>query len=394
MACGGRRTSSVEGARAVLPRENAARSRGRLSPRARERLDVVASPDGNSPAQMIRVLVAVYYFPPAPVNSYRWVAMARHLRAFGVEVTILTTRSFGRSSVDQEMQVIRTGDAAASPTLRRLLGRESISESALVAPPDQAPPGLLTRLIVPDPLIVSWNPWALFAARGLLRSNAFDCFVTSTPANSTALLGPLAGRRTAWLCDLRDPWRFEDLRQPFPTAPQRYIDDRLENYVLNRAEVVTTVQSSVAEYVESRTGRPAVHVPNGWDPRQATGSLPPGAAVEPGTFRVVHTGSLSGPWGRSPRAFFVAFADAFHRMPQLRLLLAGGLGQEDLELVGQLLPPKAVRMFGYLDRAQVVALQRSADLLVADRHRAPVRVPRQDARVSGCQAANSGARRS
>src|SRR4051794_31033905 len=159
---------------------------------------------------MLHALVAVYYFPPAPVNSYRWVAMARHLRTLGIEVTILTTRSFGTSPLDSELPVVRTADAAGSAVLRRLLKRPP--DPAVAAAPDASPPGLLTRFFVPDPLVLSWNPWALAAANRLLRSGAFDCFVTSSPPLSTSLLGPVVCKRTAWLCDLRDPWRFEDLR--------------------------------------------------------------------------------------------------------------------------------------------------------------------------------------
>src|SRR4051812_42917774 len=72
---------------------------------------------------VLRVLIAAYYFPPAPVNSARWVTMSRYLQELGVDATVLTTGAFGSADVDRELKVVRTRDAARSPLLRRLLRR-------------------------------------------------------------------------------------------------------------------------------------------------------------------------------------------------------------------------------------------------------------------------------
>src|SRR4051812_36892654 len=172
------------------------------------------------PRARLRVLIATYYFPPAPVNSARWVTMSRYLRELGVDATVLTTSAFGSADVDRELKVVRTRDAAGSPLLRRLLRRGKAPTEGGVALIEKPPPRILTGTLVPDPLVAAWNPFALRAAIRLHRKASFDCFVTSSPANSTHLLGLFLRRAMPWLCDFRDPWRYEDIREPFPTRFQ------------------------------------------------------------------------------------------------------------------------------------------------------------------------------
>ena len=132
------------------------------------------------------------------------------------------------------------------------------------------------------------------------RRAGIDVVVTSTPVESGAVIGRVLSKRVAWLNDLRDPWTFESLRPEFPTAPQRALDARMERWALGGADAVTAVQHASADDLRERLGLPAVRIPNGWDPEVVPAPGPPAIAVEPGTFRIVHTGMLGGSWGRDP----------------------------------------------------------------------------------------------
>lgn len=312
----------------------------------------------------LRVLVATYYFPPAPVNSARWVTMSRYLREFGVDATVLTTSAFGSAEVDRELKVVRTRDAAGSSLLRGFLRRGKAPTDREGTVVEKPPPRILTGTLVPDPLLVAWNPFALRAATRLHRTASFDCLVTSSPANSTHLLGLILRRSMPWLCDLRDPWRYEDLREPFPTRLQDRADDWLESRVLGQANAITAVQQATCFDLQRRRNRSAFHVPNGWDPEMRPEIVAQQSWLEPRTFRIVHTGGLSGAWGRNPEHFLEAFGDLYRRNGQVRLILAGRLSQVDLDLVRRHVPAEAVTTLGYIDRAQALALQRAADLLV------------------------------
>src|SRR5690606_2218372 len=121
-----------------------------------------------------------------------------------------------------------------------------------------------------------------------------------------------------------------------------------------------------------RFGTVAATIPNGWDPRldgevaAADAPLP----REPGTFALVHTGSLTHGARRDPAPLFAApdallarDADAAAR---LRLVLAGRLTTPEAALLDAL-PPHVracVRHVGALPRAAAVRLQRDADALL------------------------------
>lgn len=317
-----------------------------------------------------RILVISYVHPPIPsVGGNRWAALATHLGRLGHEVTILTTRAYG--AVAGEHDVIRTADLNASPLLRRLLRRPALPPPGAPAiGEERSPPAILTGVLVPDAFVVSWLPAALIACRRLLRSRDYDCVVTSSPFESTHLLGLLLGeRRPPWLADFRDGWRFESLRPPFPTRPQRALDRELERRVALGADAATAATPPIAEDLERRLGAAATWVPNGWDPElepQVAAARPP--ELEPGRVNLVHTGTLSGGWGREPGPFLDALAQLRAHEPELgerlRLVLAGRARPEEDRAIAARGLQDAVRRVGQLPRAESLALQRRADALL------------------------------
>jgi glycosyltransferase involved in cell wall biosynthesis len=316
-----------------------------------------------------RILLACYHFPPLPsVGGNRWASLARHLRILGNEVVVVTTGAYGRDADDSNW-VVRTGDLNATASLRRLLRRPPL-EHGLGPSVEKAPPALLTGVLVPDAFVVSWMPFALRAARRLLSVQRFDCLITTSPFESTHVLGLALGtRRPAWLVDFRDGWTFEPLRERFPTAAQRALDHALEQRVVTSAGAVVTATSPIADDIVDRFNVPAETVVTGWDPvfdAQVASAKPP--HLESQVVNIVHTGSLSGPWGRDPFAFFDALARLKESEPlayaRLRLVLAGRLAPRDAAAIGDRGLNGVVRHVGQLQRPEAAALQRSADVLL------------------------------
>ena len=243
-----------------------------------------------------RKIVAVpYFYPPFPGAGIRWASMARHLRHQGHSVRVVATAAFGSLDDDLESGVLRVGDLRTSPVLRRLLRRDELPVAGSVAhEPPESP--LLTKVLVPDAQVLSWMPAALSCIRRLAASGEIDCLVTSSPPESTHLIGLLLGRhRPPWIAELRDGWLFEPLRKPFPTAPQRALDASLERRVFTTADVVVGATLPIAEDVQSRFDAPARWVSNGWDPEDpaANASTAPAPVTGEG-IRLVHTGTLVG----------------------------------------------------------------------------------------------------
>jgi glycosyltransferase involved in cell wall biosynthesis len=329
-----------------------------------------------------RLLVVTYYYPPQPGSgSNRWAAMVKYLRRLGHEVTVITAAPPGHApGEDREEGVVRTGNLNSNPLLRRLLLR---AERTSAEPPTgatanggtgtkQAPggvmPPLLWKGIVPDPWLATWVPFAWRAVVRELRRAPIDCLITSSPSESTHLLGLMLGRRRpAWIADFRDGWGFEPLRPPFPTPMQRALDRRLEAKVARSADVLVGVTTPIVEDFEMRLGVTGELVTNGFDPELAVdcNALP---AVEDGRFTLVHTGALSGPRGRDPRPLLAALRRLLDGEPgladRLRLVVAGRSEEDERSLIDAAGLGGVVHHLGYVPRAQALALQRNADALL------------------------------
>ena len=202
---------------------------------------------------MRRLIVVSYAHPPHPgIGGTRWLAMARYLRELGHSVTIVASRAWGTLPDDSEAGVVRVGDLRSARPLRQALRRGELrvaGHGGLEKPPT----ALLTKVLVPDMNVATWLPALVVTVRRLLASQPFDCLVTSSPPESSHLLGLVLGeRRCAWVADFRDGWAFEPHRDPFPTGAQRTLDLWLERRVVRSAEVVVGATQPIADDLRGR----------------------------------------------------------------------------------------------------------------------------------------------
>jgi glycosyltransferase involved in cell wall biosynthesis len=326
-----------------------------------------------------RLLIVSYAYPPMPtVGSNRWDAMARHLRELGHHVTVVSTAAFGEiPDVSQERHVRRAPDLMASPLLRRIMRRGRLpapshaSAAEIAATPPSTPlPAALHSVLVPDIYLATWVPRATIAARRVLREEPIDCVITSSPYESTHLVGFSVRRRgPAWLADFRDGWCLEPHRPPFPTALQRAIDRALEARVARAADMLTAATQGIASDFASRVGVRAAYVPNGYDPLRHD-KLPefPLRGIPDDAIVIAHTGKLAGLRGRDPRPLFAAIRRLSAEDPRLglriRLVLAGRMDSEDARIVAECGLGEQLIEVGQCSHAESIALQRRADVLV------------------------------
>ncbi len=318
-----------------------------------------------------RILVVSYPYPPMPsVGGNRWLAMSKYLRRAGHHVDVLSTSAWGALASDECNGVHRSRDLIGAPWLRAVTRRPPLPAPGETPAIDKPPQAFVTSLLVPDHLVATWVPFASLAARRLIDRNHYDCVVTTSAYESTHLVGLALGRqRPAWIADFRDGWTFHPWRPPFPTEFQRRLDVALERAVVRSADRTIFVERPVGEDFRKRLGVDAGYVPNGWDPdlaRDAASAGPP--ALETRELTLVHTGKLSGDWGRHPGHLFEALRRMCAEDPvvaqRLQLVLAGRLDHEEERLIQQAGLEDVVRHVGMLSRAQAMALQRTADVLV------------------------------
>ena len=300
--------------------------------------------------------------------------MTTHLRKLGHEVVVITSSPAGVSQA--EGGVVRTRDVLTIKTVRKLLRSPPLPGPG-DPPPGHSPRKIRHGIVVPDPQLVSWAPGAFVAAQRILRRREFDCMITTSPFESTHLVGlALGARRPPWVADLRDGWTFDPWRPDPPLFVQRTIDARLEREVLVRADAVSALPLAVAADVRSRFGRAAHHVPGGWDPEleaDVARARPP--LVDPERVTLVYTGTLWKNPRQDPAPLFAALrrlqTDDPDLCGRLELVIAGPLSTTEAERLAQFRIGRTLRHVGHLSRLEAVALQRRADalVLVASRER-------------------------
>lgn len=324
----------------------------------------------SKPERSARVVVVSYFHPPFPgAGGNRWDAMSHYLRALRYTVTIIACDAWGALPTDSALGVRRVSDLRSVGVLRRALGRGEMqvagaggSESV-----ERPPTPLLTQVVAPDPHLASWDPAVLRMLAGMIRRELVDCLVTTGPPASVHLLGLALGRvRPAWVADFRDGWRFDDGREPFPTAMQRGLDGWMERRVVRTADAVVGATAPIAEDLGARLGGRARCVPNAWDPRLIPTELP--ASFQPvlDATTLVSVGTLSGSRGRDPRPLLRALGEVGSGSDPIRIRLvhAGRLTTEERALIEDLGVADLVQHLGTVTRGEALALQRSADALV------------------------------
>jgi glycosyltransferase involved in cell wall biosynthesis len=90
--------------------------------------------------------------------------------------------------------------------------------------------------------------------------------------------------------------------------------------------------------------------------------------LDPSRIVLVHTGKLSGGWGRHPGTLFEAMTLLAERLPaaaaRIQLVLAGRLDVAERRLIESAGLSKMLSHVGQLTRPEALALQRRADVLV------------------------------
>jgi glycosyltransferase involved in cell wall biosynthesis len=316
----------------------------------------------------MNLLLVAYFYPPCrDTGAHRPSAMAKWLRRLGHRVTVLTTSAYGSQSNADEEDVVRTIDLQRLRA--RLYGHDRV-DALFDSDTYSGRPHPLSKMLVPEPLVAAWAPFARSRALRLNRRERFDCVITSSPPESVHAVGrALARRGVPWVADLRDAWTFESIRPPFPTGLQRRLDQRLERRWLASADAVVCVSRPVADDLRMRLGIEPRLVPNGWDP-DLVGPGPQAHAMDildPERRSLLYTGRF-GSYGRDPKPLVQALGELARTDPavasRLELVIAGPLTEAEAELMRTDVSPARIVVAGTLARDQALALQRAADALL------------------------------
>ncbi|UJA21273.1 glycosyltransferase [Thermoleophilia bacterium SCSIO 60948] len=325
------------------------------------------------------ILLVAYFYPPCTdTGAQRPAAMVKWLRRLGHRVTVLTTSAYGSVEPGGELASATHRTADLQLLRARLAGQDRVG-AMYDADTYSGRPHPLSRVVVPEPLLAAWGPFALAAAHRLARREHFDAVITTSPPETVHAIGRALRRRHGipWIADIRDAWNFEPLRPRFPTRAQRRLDHALERRWLGAADVVVGVSEPAVADMRARLGiEETALITNGWDPEGEPAEIDrspedspagDGPRLDPARVSLVYTGRF-GSYGRDPRGLLDGLARLAREDPEaagrLELVVAGPLTEAERPLFERDVSPARIVLAGSLSRPEALALQRSADVLL------------------------------
>jgi glycosyltransferase involved in cell wall biosynthesis len=336
-----------------------------------------------------RVLFLAYHYPPVGGGSVqRSVRFATLLPEYGFEPVCVTGPGTARTRWTPEDETLGN-EIPADIELHRVKGPEP--------PPPSAPRASVNRWLRRR---AAWTRWWWEGAMsvGLEVAETADLIYVQMQPYDTAEVGTWLAQSSGkpWVADLLDPWALDEM-MIYPTRFHRSRELARMGSTLATASaiVMNTPEAAIRVRRELPMLRnvPIYSISNGFHPPDFEGDV---ALRCDGTFRIVHTGYLHTELGQQMRRrtlirrllggnvpgvdiftrSHVFLLEAIDRLtahdPELaatiEVHLAGVLSQRDREIAKGL---PFVRLHGYLNHPETVALQRSADLLFLPMHNLP-----------------------
>ena len=195
------------------------------------------------------VLMVTYYFPPAGGPGVQRVAKhVKFLREFGYEPIVIAATEedyCGPSELQMPIDQSLLADVPPDVEVHRV--------------PSKQPFGLLKLLrimrleafremiFIPDTAL-TWIRPVVRKARELANRRNIDVIYTSVKPHSAAIAGWLLKRalRKPWVLDFRDPWT-QYFLATFPTRLHFWLEQRLERFLLRRADHIVTITPTARE---------------------------------------------------------------------------------------------------------------------------------------------------
>ena len=339
----------------------------------------------------MRILLIAYEFPPSPSpQSLRWAYLGGRLAALGHEVHVMAPdiqgSAHGLPVLPPSVQVHRVYPGPVRAVLGRLAARRPIARTNGASGPNSevprtsalAPPKLnwkgrmlgrvqrvISQMRFPD-LRGEWRRPAERELGCLLKAIAPDVVVSSHEPATTLQVGLSAARAGyPWVADLGDP-----VLAPYTPARWRKRSGRLERDVFRSAGHVMVTTERTRELLCERHGAQldgVSVVPQGFD--EARVDVAPVASLgADGMTRLLYAGSFYS--FRNP----AALVEAVLLVPGVRLEIASAnVPDAVVALAGR--HPERIGVLGYVAHDELLALHRSAHVLVNLANRDACQVP-------------------
>lgn len=330
---------------------------------------------------MKRVLIITYYWPPTGGSGVqRWEKFTKYLPEEGWQPVIYTPSNPEMLAVDECLQseipedteVIKTKIIEPYSFYRRFTHKKEINPINSQKKNWKQKFALFIRsnMFIPDPR-VTWVSKSVNVLEKYLKQHPVDVIVSTGPPHSMHLIARkiASSMNIPWIADFRDPWTkmfyFKDLRLGRRAWKKH---NKLEQGVLDDADVVIAVSPLVREDFQNKTSTPVELITNGFDEEDFTMDIKPN-----GFFNIVHTGLFAS--DGIPATLWKVLADLMEKDPLLRsqlcIRLVGKTDTEVLESLGEYGLSDNVLDLGYRSHIESICEQKAASLLILPLRKAP-----------------------
>lgn len=212
-----------------------------------------------------------------------------------------------------------------------------------------------------------WIPSSVKFLKKYLEKNTFDAVISTGPPHSTHLIA-LALKKTypnlVWLADFRDPWTQIDYFEQLPfTSKSIKKHQKLENEVLKKADIVTSVSPSWAKGLENLGAEKVEVVYNGFDEEDFSIKFPKPLKIS--LPEITYMGSLNN--DRNPNFLWESLDDFLEKNPAqvFKLKFIGNIAEETKQKILSLKKLKEKTVFlDYMPHEQVIEHLHRATILL------------------------------
>lgn len=334
------------------------------------------------------VLFISYYYPPSAGSGVqRPLKLSKYLPSFGWTPIVLTvdpdfasypgTDNSMLDEIPDLVDVLRT--KSWDPySMYASMSRKKKDDMVSVGFVSEIQPGwkdylarwIRANLFIPDARR-GWVPFALKQARLVIQSHPIDAIISTGPPHSTHLVGRKIKRgfNIPWIADMRDPWTKVYYADQFPTTPiARKLNERLEQSVLDEADLVVTVTPSMQAAFQRQTKTSCVNIYNGFDPEdfaEASEDLKQEGCV------LSFVGNLMA--DQNPSTLWQAIRDenAAGRLNELTILLVGNVDREVLLNIESIGISHLVKRIDYVPHHEAIRYMQTGSILLLPINRGP-----------------------
>lgn len=350
---------------------------------------------------MKKALIITYYWPPSGGSGVqRWLKTAKYLPKYGWEPVIYTPMNPEANTEDEALlkdinpgtEVIKRKIWEPYSFYKSLFGKKSSSSDGgkhikanLIGSSNKGLGHKLSMFVrgnffIPDPRCFWIRPSIKFLVE-YLKEHPADVIVSTGPPHSMHLIakGVAKATGTRWVADFRDPWTEIFYFKHLELSRWAYRRHRkLEQSVLDAADVVTVVSRKMQEDFAARTSTPVKIITNGFDHEdfanvEACGEGTGDKVVGKRKFSLVHTGIFVD--NGNPDHLWEVLGEKVSREPQFRedlqLRLMGQVDASVLQGIEKAgLEGNLINM-GYRPHNEVVQWQKSAQVLLLPLRKEP-----------------------